>query len=105
MNNDKYVAALWADYARRGNGFKILSCAKLYDHKPTKAEALYDFGDDEEDYKPDKLAHFDDVECWGSFDDCAEFGDPAYYLLTISAEEQMDEILDFIAKSMREKIK
>lgn len=105
MGETRYVAAVWTDYARRGNGFKILSCAKLYDHKPTKAEALYDLGDDEEDYEPDRLAHFDDVECWGAFDDYAEFGDPAYYLLTISTEGQMDEILDSITKSMREKIK
>lgn len=105
MNSDKYVAALWVDYARRGNGFKILSCAKLYGRKPTKAEALYDLGEDEEGYEPDKLAHFDDVECWGSFDGYAEFGDPAYYLLTISTEGQMDEMLGSVAKSMREKIK
>ena len=105
MGNDKYVAAIWCDYAKRGNGFKILSCARLYNHKPTKAEALEDFSEDAEDYEPDKLIHFDDVECWGAFDDYAEFGDPAYYLLTISTEGQMDEILDSIAKSMREKIK
>ena len=105
MSRNKYVAAIWADYAKRGDGFKILSCARLYDHKPTKAEALYDLGEDEEDYEPDRLVHFDGVECWGVFDDYAEFGDPAYYLLTISTEGQMDEILDSIAKSMREKIK
>lgn len=105
MGETRYVAAVFADYARRGNGFKILSRAKLYDHKPTKAEALYDLGEDEEGYEPDRLAHFDDVECWGAFDDYAEFGDPAYYLLTISTEGQMDEILDSIAKSMRGKIK
>lgn len=99
------MAAIWVDYAKSGNGFKILSCAKLYDHKPTKAEALDDLGDSGEDYKPDKLVHFDDIECWGSFDDRAELGDPTYYLLTISTEEQMDEILGSIAKSMRENIK
>lgn len=105
MSSDKYVAAIWADYAKRGNGFKILSCARLYNHKPTKTEALENFGEDDKDYEPDKIAHFDDVECWGSFDDYAEFGDPAYYLLTISTEDQMDRVLSFIAKSMREKIK
>lgn len=105
MSETRYVAAVWTDYARNGNGFKILSCAKLYDRKPTKAEALYDLDEDEEDYKPDKLVHFDGVECWGSFDDYAEFGDPAYYLLTISTEEQMDEVLDSIAEGMRGKIK
>nr|DAK03169.1 MAG TPA: hypothetical protein [Caudoviricetes sp.] len=105
MRSDKYVAAIWVDYAKGGNGFRILSCARLYSHKPTKTEALDDFGEDEDDYRPDSLIHFDDVECWGSFNDCAEFGDPAYYLLTISTEQQMDEILDSIAKSMREKIK
>lgn len=105
MSGTRYIAAVWVDYVKSGSGFKILSCAKLYDHKPTKAEALDDLGDSEEDYKPDKLAHFDDIECWGSFDDYAELGDPTYYLLTISTEGQMDEILDFVAKSMREKIK
>lgn len=105
MRSDKYVAAIWVNYAKHGNGSKTLSCAKLYDYKPTKTEALEDFSEDEEDYKPDRLAHFDDVECWGVFDDYAEFGDPAYYLLTISTEGQMDEILDSIAKSMGEKIK
>ena len=105
MSKNKYVAAIWADYAKRGDGFKILSCAKLYDYKPTKTEALEDFGEEDEGYEPDKLEHFDDVECWGSFDDYAEFGDPPYYLLTISTESQMDKILDFIARSMREKIK
>lgn len=105
MSGDKYVAAIWVDYAKRGNGFKILSCARLYDHRPTKTEALEDFSEDAEDYGPDKLAHFDGIECWGTFDDCAEFGDPAYYLLTVSTEGQMDKILDFIARSMREKIK
>lgn len=37
--------------------------------------------------------------------DAAGLGDPTYYLLTISTEGQMDEMLDSIAKSMREKIK
>lgn len=105
MSGDKYVAAIWADYAKHGNGLKILSCARLYDHRPTKMEALEDFSEDAEDYEPDKLAHFDDVECWGAFDDYAELDDPAYYLLTISTEGQMDEILDSIARSMGERIK
>lgn len=105
MNKDKYIAAIWKDYARRGDGFKILSCAKLYDRKPTKTEAFEDFGEDDKDYKPDKLIHFDDVECWGAFDDYAELGDPVYYMLTISTETQMEKILDSIARSMREKIK
>ena len=102
---EKYVAAIWADYAKHGNGFKILSCAKLYDHKPTKAEALDDFGEEEEDYVADRLLHYKDVEAWVSPDYYAEFGDPAHYLLTISTETQMDEILDNIAKNMRDKIK
>lgn len=105
MNNDKYVAALWVDYAKYGNGFKILSEAKLYNHKPTKAEALEEFGGEEDDYEADKLIHHKDVEAWVTLDDYAEFGDPAHYLLTISTESQMDEILDDIAKSMRNKIK
>ena len=105
MRSDKYVAAIWADYAKRGNGFKILSCARLYDHRPTKTEALEDLNEDAEDYEPDKLVHFDGVECWGAFDDYAELGDPVYYILTISTEAQMEEILDSIARSMREKIK
>ena len=101
---EKYVAAIWVDYTKHGNGFKILSCAKLYDHKPTKAEALDDF-DEEEDYAANRLPHYKNVEAWASPDDYAEFGDPAHYLLTISTETQMDEILDNIAKSMRGKIK
>nr|DAW15460.1 MAG TPA: hypothetical protein [Caudoviricetes sp.] len=105
MSGDKYVAAVWVDYAKHGNGFKILSCARLYNHKPTKTEALEDFGEDAEGYEPDKLVHFDGVECWGAFNDYAGFGDPAYCLLTISTEGQMDKILDSIARSMREKIK
>ena len=83
MNSDKYVAALWTDYAKHGNGFKILSEAKLYHHKPTKSEALEEVGEEAEDYTVDKLMHFKDVECWGALDDYAELGDPVYYLLTI----------------------
>lgn len=105
MNDKKYVAALWEDYTKNRSGFKILSEAKLYDHKPTKEDALDDFGEDGEDYKADRLAHFDNVECWSVYDDYAEFGSPAFYVLTISTEEEMDEILGAIAKSMREKIK
>lgn len=105
MNSDKYVAALWADYTKYGSGFKILSEAKLYNHKPTKAEALEEFGEEEDDYKADKLIHYKDVEAWVVHDDYAEFGDPAHCLLTISTESQMDEILDEIAKNMRSKIK
>lgn len=105
MNSDKYVAALWVDYTKRGNGFKVLSEAKLYHHKPTKSEALEEFGEETEGYIADKLIHFKDVECWVALDDYAEFGDPAHYLLTISTESQMDEILDEIAKNMRGKIK
>lgn len=105
MNSDKYVAALWADYTKYGNGFKVLSEAKLYHHKPTKSEALEEFGEETEDYIADKLIHFKDVECWVAPDDYAQFGDPAHYLLTISTESQMDEILDEIAKNMRNKIK
>lgn len=105
MNSDKYVAALWADYTKYGSGFKILSEAKLYHHKPTKSEALEDFGEETEDYIADKLIHFKDVERWVAPDDYAEFGDPAHYLLTISTESQMDEILDEVAKNMRSKIK
>lgn len=105
MNSDKYVAALWADYTRYGNGFKVLSEAKLYHHKPTKSEALEEFGEEAEDYIADKSIHFKDVECWVAPDDYAQFGDPAHYLLTISTESQMDEILGEIAKSMRSKIK
>ena len=105
MNSDKYVAALWADYTKYGNGFKVLSEAKLYQHKPTKSEALEGFGEETEGYIADKLMHFKNVECWVAPDDYAEFGDPTYYLLTISTESQMDEILDEIAKRMRNKIK
>ena len=105
MSRNKYVAAIWVDYAKHGDGFKILSCAKLYDYRPTKTGALEDFFEDDEGYKPDRRTHFDGVECWGSFDNYAEFGDPAYYLLTISTEDQMDKILDAIARSMRGKIK
>lgn len=105
MNSDKYVAALWVDYTKHGSGFKILSEAKLYNHKPTKAEALEEFGEEESDYEADKLIHCKDVEAWAAPDDYAEFGDPAHYLLTISTESQMDEILDDIAKNMRSKIK
>lgn len=105
MNSDKYVAALWVDYTKYGNGFKVLSEAKLYHHKPTKLEALEGFGEDVEDYVADKSIYFKDVECWVMLDDYAEFGDPAHYLLTISTEKEMDEILDDIAKSMRNKIK
>lgn len=105
MNSDKYVAALWADYTKHGDGFKVLSEAKLYHHKPTKSEALEEFGEEVEDYIADKLIHFKDVECWVAPDYYAEFGDPAHYLLTISTESQMDEILDETAKNMRNKIK
>lgn len=105
MNSDEYVAALWADYTKYGNGFKILSEAKLYHHKPTKSEALEEFGEKTEDYIADKLIHFKGVECWVATDDYAQFGDPAHCLLTISTESQMDEILDEIAKNMRNKIK
>lgn len=105
MNSDKYVAALWVDYTKHNNGFKVLSEAKLYHHKPTKSEALEEFGEETEDYIVDKLIHFKDVECWVAPDDYAGFGDPAHYLLTISTQSQMDEILDEIAKSMRSKIK
>ena len=105
MNSDKYVAALWADYTKYGNGFKVLSEAKFYHHKPTKSEALKEFGEEEDDYEADKLIHYKDVEAWVASDDYAGFGDPAHYLLTISTESQMDEILDEIAKSMRNKIK
>lgn len=105
MNNDKYVAALWADYTKYGNGFKILAEAKLYNHRPTKTEALEEFGEEEDDYEADKLIHYKDVEAWVAPDDYAEFGDPAHYLLTISTESQMNEILDDIAKNMRSKIK
>lgn len=105
MNNDKYVAALWADYTKYGDGFKVLSKAKLYHHKPTKSEALEGFGEKTEDYTADKLIHFKDVGCWVALDDYAEFGEPAHYMLTISTESQMDEILDEIAKDMRSKIK
>lgn len=105
MNSDKYVAALWADYTKYGSGFKILSEAKLYNHKPTKAEALEEFGEEEDDYGANKLIHYKDVEAWAAPDDYAEFGDPAYYLLTISTETQMDEMLDDIAKNMRGNIK
>lgn len=105
MNSNKYVAALWADYTKHGSGFKILSKAKLYNHKPTKAEALEEFGEEEDDYGDSKLIHYKDVEAWAAPDDYAAFGDPAYYLLTISTETQMDEMLDDIAKNMRGKIK
>ena len=105
MSSEKYVAAIWVDYAKYGNGFKILSCAKLYDHKPTKTEALEDFSEDDEDYEPDKLVHFDGVECWGAFNDYAGLGDPVYYMLTISTEAQMEKLLDPITRLMREKIK
>ncbi len=105
MNSDKYVAALWADYTKYGGGFKILSEAKIYNHKPTKAEALEGFGEEEDGYEADKLIHYKDVEAWVVTDDYAEFGDPTHYLLTISTESQMDEILDDIAKDMRNKIK
>lgn len=105
MNSDKYVAALWVDYTKHGNGFKVLSEAKLYHHKPTKSEALEKFGEETEDYTADKLTHFKGVDCWVAPDDYAEFGDPTHYLLTISTESQMDEILDEIAKNMRNKIK
>lgn len=105
MNSDKYVAALWADYTKYGSGFKILSEAKLYNHKPTKAEALEEFGEEEDDYEDNKLIHYKDVEAWAVPDDHARFGYPAHYLLTISTESQMDEILDEIAKNMRGKIK
>lgn len=105
VNSDKYVAALWADYTKYGNGFKVLSEAKLYHHKPTKSEALEEFGEKTEDYTADKLIHFKDVECWVAPDYHARFGDPAHYLLTISTEPQMDEILDEIAKNVRGKIK
>ena len=105
MNSDKYVAALWVDHTKCGNGFKVLSEAKLYHYKPTKSEALEEFGEKTENYTADKLIHFKDVECWVAPDDYAEFGDPAHYLLTISTRSQMDEILDEIAKNMRNKIK
>lgn len=105
MNDKKYVAALWNDYTKNGCGFKILSKAKLYDHKPTKEDALDDFGEDDEDYKADRLMYFDNVECWCASDDYAELGSPAFYMLTISTEKEMDEILDEIARSMRDKIK
>ena len=105
MNNNKYVAALWADYTKYGNGFKILSEAKLYNHKPTKAEALEEFCEDEDDYEADRLIHYKDVDAWVAPDDHAGFGDPAHYLLTISTEKKMDEILDDITKNMRSKIK
>lgn len=84
---------------------KFLFEAKLYHHKPTKSEALEEFDEETEDYTADKLMHFKDVECWVAPDDYAEFGDPAHYLLTISTQSQMDEILDEITKSMRGKIK
>jgi hypothetical protein len=105
VNSDKYVAALWVDCTKYGNGFKVLSEAKLYHHKPTKSEALEEFGKKTEDYTADKLTHFKSVECLAASDDHARFGDPAHYLLTISTESQMDEILDEIAKNMRGKIK
>lgn len=104
-SGERYVAALWVDYDRHGNGFKVLSEAKLYDHKPTKAESLAEFGEDDEDYEKDKLLHFADVECWSTPDNYAEFGDPAFYFLTISTDHRMDDILDTITKSMRDKIK
>ena len=105
MNSDKYVAALWVDYTKYGDGFKVLSKAKFYHHKPTKSEALEEFGEEAEDYIADKLIHFKDVECWVASDDYAMFRGPAHYLLTISTESQMDEILDKVTKSMRSKIK
>ena len=70
-----------------------------------KSEALEDFGKETEDYIADKLTHFKGVECWVAPDDYARFGGPAHYLLTISTESQMNEILDDIAKNMRGKIK
>lgn len=105
MSTNKYVAAIWADYAKRGDGFKILSCAKLYDYKPTKMEALEDFGEDDEHYTKDILINARDVDCWLSRDDYAELGDPVYYMLTISTEAQTEKLLDSISRSMREKIK
>ena len=105
MNSDKYVAALWADYTKHGDGFKVLSEAKLYNYRPTKAEALEGLGEEEDDYEADKLIHYKDVEAWVVSDDYAEFGDPAHYLLTISTEEEMDDMLNDIAKNMRSKIK
>lgn len=105
MNSDRYVAALWADYTKYGNGFKVLSEAKLYHPKPTKSEALEGFGEDDEDYTKDILINARDVDCWLSRDDYAELGDPVYYMLTISTEAQMEKLLDSISRSMREKIK
>ena len=105
MSRDKYVAAIWVDYTKRGDGFKILSCARLYDHKPAKTEALEDFGEDDERYIKDILINARDVDCWLYRDDYAELGDPVYYMLTISTEAQMERLLDSISRSMREKIK
>lgn len=61
--------------------------------------ALDDFDRDNEDW------HQISDDTWGLYNEDHETGDPAYYLLTISTEQQMDEILDSMAKSMRGKIK
>ena len=105
MSSDKYVAILWKDYDRRGCGVKILSNAKLYRNKPTKEQALEDFGEDGDDYTEDTLINMRDIDCWISRDDYAELGDPVYYVLTISTEIQAHGLVDAIANSMREKIK
>lgn len=107
MSETKYVAAIWIDYTKHNNGFKILSSAKRYGKRPTKKEALIHFGklDEYDDYEFGVIEEVDGVEAWYTSSESPEAGWPIYSILTISTEEQMDKMLETIAEAIRERIK
>lgn len=107
MSGTKYIAAIWVDYTKHNNGFKVLSRAMRYGKRPTKKEALIHFGkiDEYDGYEFSVIEEVDGVEAWCASSESPEAGWPIYSILTISTEEQMDKMLDTIAEAMRERIK
>lgn len=107
MSDTKYVAAIWIDYTKHNNGFKILSRARRYGKRPTKKEALTHFGrlDEYDDYEFSTIEEVDGVEAWYTSSESPEAGWPIHSILTISTEEQMDKMLETIAEAIRERVK
>lgn len=107
MSDTKYVAAIWIDYTKHNNGFKILSRARKCGKRPTKEEALIYFGklDEYDNYEFSSIEEVDDIEAWCASSESPEAGWPIHSILTISTEQQMDKMLETIAEAMRERIK